>query len=477
MGLESALGDENAMGFKQWPWGFVAVLVGMGCSHPPRQAKSKPNKIVTSNTSNRQCTANRVQMAHNDMPHNALQPEALMCTNALLGRISSSSLRTETFSELNADERAGFDKTKCPYTQELLSYVISCALGPCDVVQTPQGELHGEVGLCPQWATGAPSEECRQVVSACVIARTNAWDKKVIISLRGHPALGLLDKVPVETEIRNRGGQPIRSFEPCQHKTTGAPERNCGWQPRYVGRCESPGDVVISAPQAPLMVRICGGIHGCDHEGGVVYSRWVSDKLLANPKDSLTFACPENGPATDDGKAFGYYSVLVAAPHVRRDDLTPDIDVVTSSGNYPASEEQVFTMREGAFYGNIFPSPSSGGPYACHNAGWGDDWRAFITGRGCTIPKVGCFTNEPRACDSVCSQQAADGTYQNCRGPSAAEKTWMHPLTTFLNHPDDLTPEDAPRLHKQWKVKKGLPPANASAPKSDAPAASPQRPR
>ncbi|KYG03702.1 hypothetical protein BE21_50370 [Sorangium cellulosum] len=45
----------------------------------------------------------------------------------------------------------------------------------------------GDLGLCPSWAHGAPSTECQQLVSACLLARNNARGAHVDLSLRWAP--------------------------------------------------------------------------------------------------------------------------------------------------------------------------------------------------------------------------------------------------------------------------------------------------
>ena len=78
-----------------------------------------------------------------------------------------------------------------PNTGELLKYIYECAM-PVDKTTTldlgngDKLELKGSIGLQPQWDTvgGTCDQSCQRWVSACVLARTNAFGVKVPISMR-----------------------------------------------------------------------------------------------------------------------------------------------------------------------------------------------------------------------------------------------------------------------------------------------------
>jgi hypothetical protein len=111
-----------------------------------------------------------------------------------------------------------------PNALSVMRDIVQCALGPGDSVQwvdpswtdgvddvsldedsvgacqpyDPQlgmGAIcswSGTLGLCPEWQSGAPTPACRQLVSACVLARNNAFGVHVPISLRGQYESGTL---------------------------------------------------------------------------------------------------------------------------------------------------------------------------------------------------------------------------------------------------------------------------------------------
>ncbi|WP_437641948.1 hypothetical protein [Sorangium sp. So ce854] len=56
----------------------------------------------------------------------------------------------------------------------------------------------GEIGLCPQWAEGPASTACQELVSACLLARNNAYGARVDISLQGDRRLVAPMSFPVD---------------------------------------------------------------------------------------------------------------------------------------------------------------------------------------------------------------------------------------------------------------------------------------
>lgn len=75
--------------------------------------------------------------------------------------------------------------------REKLTYLISCALNEgIELYTEVDGKIYtflGSMGLAPRWLEEAltPSEE--SWVSACMLARTNFWGMKIIISMRASP--------------------------------------------------------------------------------------------------------------------------------------------------------------------------------------------------------------------------------------------------------------------------------------------------
>ena len=77
----------------------------------------------------------------------------------------------------------------------IAEYLVECALPPgSTVTKEVDGEtieLHGLVGLTPEWEDGDCDEDCQQWISACMLARTNVAELTVQIWIQGdHPVLG-----------------------------------------------------------------------------------------------------------------------------------------------------------------------------------------------------------------------------------------------------------------------------------------------
>lgn len=355
-------------------------------------------------------------------------------------------------------------------------------------------------------APDSPGGACLQRVSACMLARTNAMRAKVMISLRGD-GTELADRVPVSTMFRENDGTPIVSFDPPATCAAGARTDlrvNCGWQPHYVGQCAVASSAHGAANHVrlrarvggrPVDVRVCRGIYGCDlprERGGTPITAIATPIDLAtldplspagdvpNPPfyggtwldDSadgvVDVACPANGPIVD-GRALGYYSVMVRARDGRPiDPAQAAVELVGATGPldvYPAAEAQVFRYREGAFFGDLFTfQPRDVGPigpsmldqdqHACHSNVWSEDG-AMLAYRLCaghvTALPAGCFASPPGRCDGLtlagaptplgkgqCDGDGASApTARTCRSPGDG-RTWPYPYTTYLNHPCDL---------------------------------------
>jgi hypothetical protein len=88
--------------------------------------------------------------------------------------------------------------------RELLKYLVSCALQPNVSVSFDAAgqsfEYPGSLGLVPQWSHRSLTLEEEQIISACILARTNYFGKTVKLSMRNEslPALQ-----PDESELRD----------------------------------------------------------------------------------------------------------------------------------------------------------------------------------------------------------------------------------------------------------------------------------
>ena len=89
------------------------------------------------------------------------------------------------------------DALQDPNGREFVRYAYSCAMpeGTTETIVIDEDTsltLQGGLGLAPEWGeeNGSCDQECQEWVSACMIARVNAFGQQVQLSLRGsHPAL------------------------------------------------------------------------------------------------------------------------------------------------------------------------------------------------------------------------------------------------------------------------------------------------
>jgi hypothetical protein len=538
--------QENIMRLPRYPWALlflIALLPGCGPTAPRGTPPTPPAPSAPSAPpAPGACAAPdacavpgagtvlmRSNLTHNDLHHNSLHADALARNAYLRSKLAQNPLNDETFRELQASttpESVDFrrqleeDPDTRKSTMELMEYVISCALplDPTLTIGKPFDERWmGELGLCAGWANLAPGPKCLELVSSCVLSRVNARDRKVIISLRGEPdgLFSLLTQVPVEQELREKGGTLIRSFRKLD-ECAGEPlpkdpaARDCGFQPLYVGRCNAGEPVTvctgsncdckasISDDDKNVSLRVCKGLYGCDSgpfdpakyddrlDPALQYAGWLANSrytcLNDQPRPTVTFTCPTNGPLVDssdlpDGKRYGYYSVMIGPGYAASGTSLADVgdDVVATTGTYPASEVDVFTYREGAFYGNLFsdaqitvkntPRALSGDAYACFGKEWSDGL-ATLTDRFCAGTSE-CFHHAPTPCfhswsswDARCaSDRGMPGEfYQNCNDSPAGSNTWTAPITVYLNHPCDLVDPKACNIGKTPGVPPQQPP-------------------
>ncbi len=127
-------------------------------------------------------------LTSNALTSNALTSNALT-SNALTSNALTSNALTSNALTSNALTSNGL---KDPNSQEVMYYIVGCALPAGAEVVTPEQTYQGELGLAPEWGLpgGQCDQDCQQWVSACVLARVDFLGVHVEISVRGaSPAL------------------------------------------------------------------------------------------------------------------------------------------------------------------------------------------------------------------------------------------------------------------------------------------------
>jgi hypothetical protein len=134
-------------------------------------------------------------MTANAMTANAMTANALSANFDANQAMVDNPLNTESYRGAVPELK---NQLSDALTQEFMHYLVGCALEPGQVVEykdyvlggTYNNTWEGELGLCPDWHTKPAGQACQEVVSACLLARVNAFGVSVELSIRGHHANG-----------------------------------------------------------------------------------------------------------------------------------------------------------------------------------------------------------------------------------------------------------------------------------------------
>jgi hypothetical protein len=426
---------------------------------------------------------------------NSLSTQALLfnaiSTNEVANRLVATNPLAAVFDPVSGDPYLN-EQLQDVDAQHFMEYLVSCALregesldwsDPLDDGAVRQWE--GKSGLCPEWATAVPSEVCLRRVSSCIVARNNAFGRKVELSLRGEDetdfAKFALEPVTLPAKYEPATSVSLVSLEACE-TPDGLPLRDCGWRTDALGVCKPLETVRLGAgglaPDSCLtrrtlgsthsgraVLRVCEGLSACDGDG-------TGERLLAQSDGScgfnapaVTFTCPRSGN----------FNVMLA-DWSRMDDTEAEVGVQTgtvAATAYRLSEQTAFRFREGAFYGTLFDVSAlaakvwvergvvhgkgqivKGSVYrkmfSCYDPAW-QHGAAYATHRVCALP-----TEQPQNCAAtvvgpcrdveglhpVCARddgtavRKGDGDFEGCKDHTGT--TWNEPVTVFLHGACDL---------------------------------------
>ena len=360
-------------------------------------------------------------------------------------------------------------------TRMFLAYLAGCALAPEDApieFTDINGKLHtfpGALGLCSDWATGPADDDCQEIVSACLFTRNNAKGKSKMISQRGMTLEGVLETAPfVPAKTTTITGAKIPSFGACKVSQSG-PSRNCGWtaERSLIGTCTPGKGVTLSCSGVDttgIAARVCDGIEGCANGSPAVRAQ---EQTCVPGQSTLSFTCGSDGA----------YAAMIGP--VNSAQSSPLTFTSAIGGSFPATERQVFAIREGAFYGNLF-NPAARSPdvttiilpngqavtdimtsapttvfrdaWVCHDPFWSDG-AAYLHDRLCAIAidTLGdqaelCISNRLGPCLGGPTPECAindvgsngDMDFGTCVDGYDVVRGW--PLTVMLHQPCDLLP-------------------------------------
>lgn len=474
----------NNAGIQSLRCGLLAIVATLGLAGCAAESTDVPSTDLAGAVEPEGYTANSLHA-------NALTRNALIANPDVNYMMPSVPLNTASYS----DAGPFHDQLRHADTREMMSYLVSCALSPGQTVSytetatgTTYGPWEGKLGLCPAWYTGSATMTCQETVSACLLARVNAFGYKVQLSVRGQGTSSLTTAASVPTFDFTRNGAPINSFVPC---TTAGAARNCGYVANQVGTCVPGTPISVGAGAPPpgscgapalgsssgnTVLRVCNGITGCDHDGtpGPNGLPAESGGSCGTVHPSVSFICPSSGNfAVMSGPQIGG-GLSTATPAA----------TISGAVSYPASEQDVFPWQEGAFFGNVWapgglnplihsgqnhvdkggnftaaPSiPLSVGAvflqmFACSGVAWTaseayDDDRICA---GTTGSQYNCAATSRGACSTSMSSAPACptthvcgslhgasgvGDYDDC---STGIRTWLNPITVYLNQPGDVS--------------------------------------
>lgn len=469
----------------------VSLLLGAtGCQPEPRPGETAP--ALTSESS-------RLRVA-NSLTTQALVLNAIS-TNPTADKLLVDDGLAPLFDPTTGDaylQRQLRDKD----AQHFMAYLVSCALEEGESIAWKDPDTgkteswEGKAGLCPKWQWNAPSDECKRRISACILARNNAFGRRVELSIRGEdasqPGLFSLENPtrPVEYDP-DLGGARVASFEDCESPSASM-YRDCGWKADQLGRC-APGQTVRlgAGGRAPdqcsgsplgsssgtrMMLRVCDDLLGCDQ--GSTHLLAQSQGSCTTSAPAVTFTCP----------ASGFFNVM-AAPYDSTQAGTVSVEVGTGA-RYKLAESEVFSFREGAYYGDIFDPDALGAEvyvsergeivgkqqvvkgsvykkmFSCQAPEW-TNAAAYALHRVCALAETeeNCAATPTGACidwqnrkfpASKCVLDdglvvKGDGDFEQCADPSGT--VWKEPVTVFLHQPCELMP-GVPSEYCIWKSPK-----------------------
>jgi hypothetical protein len=367
----------------------------------------KPIPIVVS-TADQQDSSPPDDMGHNGLSNGALFNNALTMNPNALNVLLHQPLTSNIFS---SQKYPGMKyQLRDPNARAVMQDLVSCALGPdskytITYTDTSNGNpitysFPGELGFCSEepndWSSHPPTEHCQQLVSACLLARVNALQRRVPISLRLSESIRpTRPRVLIENKYRESSeaagmdtgalseGSLISSFagylppppsivQAGSGALPSAPvckdHPDCGWERAYIGTCipatpgtSGKGNVLHRQGGCSSSIRICTGIYGCEDEtwaqqSAAGYSARITEYALSgnNCPSSLTFECPARASQALDALSYSTYGVMIK--RASGDSIALTTESADSSAMYQAPETYVFPFREGAFFGNLFES-------------------------------------------------------------------------------------------------------------------------
>jgi hypothetical protein len=308
------------------------------------------------------------------------------------------------------------------YSREFFEYLVSCALPQGDAITWQGLTWPGELGLCPAWEDSTPDLACQELVSSCLLARSNAYGETVQISLRG--LYTNESPLPVgDTEI-DQFGWPEGGFfgnifcPECRDQRMSMKVENGELVYRLARPGVAPVEVRCETGQPPAFAARATSAAVARRMRDACHRRFLEASQWQGVMYKSMFACWS--PVWADGEAYTRRRICAG---------------VASTGGVVEDQKQCAAWPVGA----------------C----------------GASSPVVTCQTHD--VCQVMDSMpRPKDGDVDDCAGqpqdvtslpepgtcptePTQTTPVWRRPLTVFLAQPYALVPgEDAGRLNPRF---------------------------
>ncbi|WP_437956272.1 hypothetical protein WME76_33205 [Sorangium sp. So ce119] len=161
--------------------GCAGILLAItGCMAPELASEEETDGLISSSDA---------LVSGNALSANALSANALSANALSANALSANALSREAALTLQDPGEGG------ELFRTLVKYMVSCALDASqsfsfswtDAAGRTHDEVyHGELGLADAWGAGPLDPAGKQIVSACLAARTNRYGVSVVISMRSH---------------------------------------------------------------------------------------------------------------------------------------------------------------------------------------------------------------------------------------------------------------------------------------------------
>lgn len=215
--------------------------------------------------------------------------------------------------------------------REVARYLISCALrADQELTVTVEGvdyTFPGQLGLAPAWVDRALRDSEQGWVSACMLARVNAYDVSVLVSLRGkHAALVTSEDERVDFPVQEAG---------------------------FYGNIFTDG--------GPIDANACLGLDQAAGETGALEDRDCAEEDAGNPGSTLCgFNYAGHCGAFTQQTEYACKHYASSVPANERDHRSPDVVGADDDAKKPTGDP---TAEDGGYYRD------------CHDEAGAGKWR------------------------------------------------------------------------------------------------------